>query len=128
MSEYPINDSYTTIDYLKKLVAKFRDDRNWKKYHNPKDLAISISIESNELLELFQWKSLEEIRELLKNKNYFERIKNELADVIIYCLSFADILGIDVSQAVIEKIKLNEAKYPVEKFKGNYYKPNNESS
>jgi len=91
-------------------------------------LAISISIESNELLELFQWKSLEEIRELLKNKNYLERIKNELVDVIIYCLSFADILGIDVSQAVIEKIRLNKAKYSVEKFKGNYYKPNNESS
>ena len=91
-------------------------------------MAISISIESNELLELFQWKSLEEIRELLKNKNYLERIKNELVDVIIYCLSFADILGIDVSQAVIEKIRLNKAKYSVEKFTGNYYKPNNESS
>jgi NTP pyrophosphatase (non-canonical NTP hydrolase) len=91
-------------------------------------LAISISIESNELLELFQWKSLEEIQKLLENPDYLKRVKNELADVIIYCLSLADILGIDVSQAVIEKIKLNEAKYSVEKFKGNYYKPNNESS
>jgi NTP pyrophosphatase (non-canonical NTP hydrolase) len=123
MSEYSTNDNSTTIDYLKKLVVKFRDDRDWKKYHNPKDLAISISIESNELLELFQWKTLEEIQKLLENPDYIKKIKNELADVIIYSLSLADILGIDVSQAVIEKIKLNEEKYPVEKFKGNYYKP-----
>jgi NTP pyrophosphatase (non-canonical NTP hydrolase) len=123
MSEYSTNDNSTTIDYLKKLVVKFRDDRDWKKYHNPKDLAISISIESNELLELFQWKTLEEIQKLLENPDYLKKVKNELADVVIYSLSLADILGIDVSQAVIEKIKLNEAKYPVEKFKGNYYKP-----
>jgi NTP pyrophosphatase (non-canonical NTP hydrolase) len=123
MTEYSPNDNSTTIDYLKKLVVKFRDDRDWKKYHNPKDLAISISIESNELLELFQWKTLEEIQKLLENPDYMKKIKNELADVIIYSLSLADILGIDVSQAVTEKIKLNEAKYPVEKFKGNYYKP-----
>jgi dCTP diphosphatase len=74
-----------------------------EKYHNPKDLAISISIESNELLELFQWKNLDEIQKLLENPDYLKRIKNELADVIIYCLSFVDVLGIDVSQAVIEK-------------------------
>jgi NTP pyrophosphatase (non-canonical NTP hydrolase) len=123
MSEYSTNDNSTTIDYLKKLVVKFRDDRDWKKYHNPKDLAISISIESNELLELFQWKTLEEIQKLLGNPDYLKKVKNELADVIIYSLSLADVLGIDVSQAVIEKIKINEAKYPVEKFKGNYYKP-----
>jgi NTP pyrophosphatase (non-canonical NTP hydrolase) len=123
MAEYSKSDNSTTIDYLKKLVVKFRDDRDWKKYHNPKDLAISISIESNELLELFQWKTLEEIQKLLENPDYMKKIKNELADVIIYSLSLADILGIDVSQAVIEKIKLNEAKYPVEKFRGNYYKP-----
>jgi NTP pyrophosphatase (non-canonical NTP hydrolase) len=123
MDEYSTNDNSTTIDYLKKLVAKFRDDRNWKKYHNPKDLAISISIEANELLELFQWKSLNEIQKLIKNPDYLKMIRNELADVIIYCLSFVDVLGIDVSKAVIEKIKINEAKYPIEKFKGNYYKP-----
>jgi NTP pyrophosphatase (non-canonical NTP hydrolase) len=123
MDEYSANDNSTTIDYLKKLVAKFRDDRDWKKYHNPKDLAISISIESNELLELFQWKNLDDIQKLLENPDYLKRIKNELADVIIYCLSFVDVLGIDVSKLVIEKIKINEAKYPIEKFKGNYYKP-----
>ena len=123
MEKYQTNDDSTTISYLKRLVTKFRDDREWIKYHNPKDLAISISIEAGELLELFQWKSLEEINKLLENPEYLKKIRHELADIIIYCLSLADILQIDVTEAIVEKIKINEEKYPVEKFKSRYYKP-----
>jgi len=117
-----VNDDKTPISFLKSLVRKFRDERGWKKYHNPKDLAISISIEANELLELFQWLSKKEIKNKLKDPKFLERVKEELADVIIYCLNFSDILDIDISSSVVEKIRKNERKYPVSKFKNVYYK------
>ena len=115
-------DEETTIEELKKLVAKFRDERNWKKYHNPKDLAVSISIEAAELLEKFQWKSNEETEEMLKNKEKLEKISEELADIIDYCLSFSDVTGIDISGVVKKKIEENKKKYPIEKVNGNYKK------
>jgi NTP pyrophosphatase (non-canonical NTP hydrolase) len=115
-------DKETTVEELKKLVAKFRDERNWKKYHKPKDLAISINIEAAELLEHFQWKTDEKINEMLKNKEKVKQISEELADIIDYCLSFADVMNIDISEALKKKIEENKKKYPVEKIKGNYKK------
>jgi len=115
-------DDETTVEELKKLVINFRDERDWKKYHKPKDLAISISIEAAELLEELQWKTDKEIEELLKNKEKLEKISEELADVIDYCLSFADVTKIDISEALKKKIEENKEKYPVEKTKGNYKK------
>jgi len=117
-------DKETTIEELKKLIVKFRDDRDWKKYHKPKDLAVSISIEAAELLEQFQWKTDEEINEMLKDKKRFDKISEELADIIDYCLSFSDIAEIDISEALKKKIEENKKKYPVEKIKGNYKKYN----
>lgn len=117
-------DNKTTIEELKKLVVKFRDERDWKKYHKPKDLAASINIEAAELLEQFQWKSDEEINEMLKDENKFDKISDELADIIDYCLSFSDVTKIDVSEALKKKIEENKKKYPVEKFKGDYKKYN----
>ncbi len=108
---------------LRNLVIKFRDQRGWKKYHNPKDLSISIAIEAAELMELFQWKdqatpgneeeinkSLEKIK---RDKKYMRRIKEELADVLIYCLSLSDILDIDMGDMIKMKMKMNEKKYPI---------------
>lgn len=111
-------DSKTTLDELKKKVASFRDAREWKPYHNPKDLAVGISIEANELLELFQWKSPDEARALMGNPKKAELVSDELADIVIYCLSASDEMGIDLSHAVQEKLLKNERKYPVEKAKG----------
>ncbi|MEH7435696.1 nucleotide pyrophosphohydrolase [Bacillus thuringiensis] len=91
-------------------VLKFRDDRNWNQFHNPKDLAISLSLESSELLENFQWKSSEEAVE-----KKFEDIKDELADVLIYSLLLADQLDIDVEEVILNKLEKNNKKYPVEK-------------
>ena len=91
-------------------IIKFRDDRNWSQYHNSKDLAISISLEANELLELFQWNSSEET----VNKNLNE-IKDELADVLIYSILLSDKLDIDINQIVENKLDKNAKKYPVEK-------------
>lgn len=90
-------------------VLKFRDDRNWKQFHNPKDLAISISLEAAELLEIFQWSGQDTICEEKKDK-----IKEELADVLNYCILMADVCGLDLDEIVREKIERNNEKYPVE--------------
>lgn len=94
-------------------ILKFRDDRDWKQFHNPKDLAISISLEAAELLEVFQWSGSD-----TSNVNKQEKIKEELADVINYCVLMADACGLDIDEIVQEKLKVNNAKYPVEKAKG----------
>ena len=94
-------------------VLKFRDDRNWRQFHNPKDLAISICLEAAELLEVFQW-SAEDVR--CEDKK--DKIREELADVLNYCILMADACGLDMDEIVLEKIKKNEEKYPVEKAYG----------
>ncbi|APH06805.1 nucleotide pyrophosphohydrolase [Bacillus weihaiensis] len=90
-------------------INRFRDERNWRQYHNPKDLAISISIEAAELLEDFQWITSEEA---LKRNG--ENIREEIADVLIYSLMLCSDLGLDVKKIVEEKIEKNGRKYPVE--------------
>ena len=90
-------------------IRKFTEDRDWDQFHSPANLAKSISIEANELLECFQW-----------NDNDFdiEHVKEELADVIVYCQDMLDKLGLDADEIVNAKMTKNEAKYPVEKAKG----------
>lgn len=95
-------------------VIKFRNDRNWKQFHNPKDLAISISLEAAELLEVFQWSAGDVNCEEKKDK-----IREELADVVNYCVLMADACGLNLDEIVLEKIKKNNEKYPVEKAFGN---------
>ncbi|MGO4938173.1 nucleotide pyrophosphohydrolase [Fundicoccus sp. Sow4_H7] len=94
-------------------INKFRDDRDWRQFHNEKDLALSITLEAAELLEIFQWKTAEEG---IKN---IEAIKDELADVLIYSLMLADNLNLNVEELIDAKIAKNNNKYPVEKSKGN---------
>lgn len=112
-------DESTTVSDLKKRVAAFRDARDWKKFHNPKDLAASISIEANELLELFQWKTPQEVEALLSDAKKRGEVQDELADIVVYCISAADQMDIDLSDAIEGKLRKNEAKYPVEKAFGN---------
>ncbi|ORO96052.1 nucleotide pyrophosphohydrolase [Streptococcus mitis] len=100
----------STID----KINKFRDDRDWRKFHNEKDLAISISIEASELLELFQWKESKEV-----TSKSLERIKEELADVLIYSFMLADNLQLDVEKIIEDKLVDNNRKYPVNLSKGN---------
>lgn len=94
-------------------VLAFREERDWSQFHNPKDLAISISIEAAELLEVFQWSGAE-----LGAGAKFDAAKEELADVIIYCIYLADCLGVDIEGAVEDKVGRNSKKYPVEKTRG----------
>lgn len=100
-------------------ILKFRDDRNWKQFHNPKDLAISISLEASELLEVFQWSA-----EDVSGNGKLDKIKEELADVINYCVLMADTCGLDIDEIVQDKIELNEKKYPVDKAKDSKKKYN----
>lgn len=94
-------------------VLKFRDDRNWRQFHTPKDLALSLSLEAAELLEVFQWSGKD-----LECSNKIGSIREELADVLSYCILMADVCGLDLDEIINEKVDKNEAKYPVEKSKG----------
>ncbi len=96
------------------MILKFRDDRSWKQFHNPKDLAISISLEAAELLEVFQWSGAD-----LECRDKLDKIKEELADVVNYAVLMADACGLDLDEIVWEKVRRNEEKYPVEKAFGN---------
>lgn len=95
-------------------ILKFRDDRNWKQFHTPRDLAISISLEASELLEKFQWNPSDV--DIAAKK---EKISEEIADVLIYCAYLSDTLNLDMDKIVSDKIEKNSKKYPVEKSFGN---------
>lgn len=98
------------IESLIKKVDDFRDERNWRRYHNAKDLAISLSIEASELLEAFQWKTSEEAWE--ENE---ENIKEEIADVLIYALTLCSELNLNIEDIILEKINKNNIKYKIDK-------------
>lgn len=94
---------------INKQIKQFVNERNWDKFHSPANLAKSISIEANELLECFQW----------DEQNYnLDDVKDELADVFTYCFQLADKLDVDIYQIIIDKMQKNIVKYPIDKFKG----------
>lgn len=93
-----------------KEIIKFRNDRDWKQYHNPKDLAISLSLEASELLENFQWSTSEE-----SVSKRLTQMKEELADVLIYAVLFAESTGLDMDQIIMDKLAINQKKYPADK-------------
>lgn len=103
-----------TFEEAAAKALKFREERDWAQFHNPKDLAISISLEAAELLEVFQWSGTDVTVSKKQNCMY-----EELADVVIYCIYLADTIGIDLSEAVDAKIDINSQKYPIEKSRGN---------
>lgn len=109
-----MSDKTTTIQSLKEFVATFAEERDWKQFHSPKNLSMSIAIEAAELMEIFQWSNGG-----MDNKN-IEKVQEELADVLIYCLYMAHTTGIDLAVAIKNKVAANALKYPVEKYKGRY--------
>ncbi len=113
-------DSKTSVQNLKDWAEKFRDDRDWKQFHNPKDLAEAVVVEAGELLELFLWQDKQQVEKKIKeNPEFLGKIKDELADVIITSMNFANsIEGLDISEAVKQKMEKNNKKYPVEKARG----------
>lgn len=110
------------IEKLTEKILKFRNARNWKQFHNPKDLALSLVLEATEVLEHFQWKTSEEIdKYIVSNKN---DIAEELADVFYWVLLMSNDLDIDISDALEKKLELNAKKYPVSKAKNKHTKYN----
>jgi len=112
-----LDDSNTTFKTVKSLIEKFIQDRDWKKFHTPRNLAESISIESAELLEIFQWTTNDEDWSVMQDESKL-KMQEELADILIYCFSLSNAAGIDIVQSLLSKIKRNEAKYPTELYKG----------
>jgi len=108
-------DSTTSIAELKSKVVKFRDERGLKKFHEIKDLSAAIAIESAELQETILWKSDDEIKKFLTNAKNLEGVEDEMADIAIYLLSLADVLGIDFSDSILKKLRRNEIKHPIKK-------------
>ncbi len=107
-----MSDKTTTITDLKAIVAQFVAARDWQSYHNAKNLAMSIAIEAAELQEHFQWVSIEEGQQYLQTPENRAEVADELADVLIYCLSFAIQAEIDVSEAIRAKMSRNEFRFP----------------
>lgn len=99
------------INEIIQALLKFRNERDWEQFHNPKDLALAISVESAEMLELFLWKNPEEADK--------EKVKEELADILSFTFLLADKYGFDIKQIILDKIKANGQKYPIDKAKGN---------
>lgn len=106
-----MTDKTRTIQEIKDKVALFVEERNWNEAHNPKNLSMSIAIEASELMEIFQWLSLEESLNI-NNSDERVHLQEELSDIIIYCFSLANQLGIDISSSIDDKIKKNAIKYP----------------
>ena len=111
-------DSATTLQDLKDLVREFVRERDWERFHSPKNLSMAMAAEAAELMEHFLWDTLEASHEKARN----EDVADELADVLLYLLEFANMSEIDISAAVARKAKKNAEKYPVEKSKGNSLK------
>ena len=104
-------------------LLEFRRKRDWKQFHNPKELAAALVVEASELLEIFQWKSHDEVAGLLEGPSR-ERVEEEIADVVILLSCLCHDLRLDLNAAVLSKLQKNEAKYPVEKAFGNARKYN----
>ncbi len=106
------DDSTTTVAELKSIVQQFVDERNWRKFHNAKNLSMSLAIEAAELMEHFQWLTTDEV--VAGEQQDLAEIADELADVTCYALALANVLKIDLAQAVSSKMVKNRQKYPVE--------------
>ncbi len=109
-----------TIEEIQQKVIKFRDDRNWKQFHNPKDLALSLTLEAAEVMEKFQWKNSQEMGEYIQNNR--SNIAEEIADVFKYLLIICHDLNINLEQATLKKMKKDNQHYPVKKTKGKHTK------
>ena len=115
-----IMDRTTTVSELRDLVEQFVTERDWAQFHSPKNLAMALSIEAAELMDLFKWQTVSESINAMKQAGTKRAAADEIADVIIYSLAFANRNRIDVSGAVTRKIDKNRKKYPEDKFRGKF--------
>ncbi|MCS7306757.1 MAG: nucleotide pyrophosphohydrolase [Thermoguttaceae bacterium] len=113
-------DRHTTVQQMRDWVAQFVDERDWRPFHSPKNLAMGMAIEAAELMEHFQWISTEESWQVVSEPGRLQPVVEELADVVCYALAMANVLGIDLSRAVREKLEKNAQKYPASEYRGRY--------
>ncbi len=118
-----MTDHVTTIAELRAMVQRFVSDRKWEPHHAPKNLAMALAIEAAELMEHFQWIDVASSRDVGGDPKKKSDVADELSDVICYAIAMANVLDLDISESLRAKMKKNEAKYPVERYQGNYEKP-----
>jgi len=116
-------DDAVTLAELRAAVDTFVEARDWRQFHNAKDLAISISLEAAELLEEFQWLDAAQVAAASADPVARQRVRLELADILVYCLCLSNALDIDVSEAVLEKLGLAGGKYPAQEYAGRARRP-----
>ena len=114
----PVSDAQTTVAELKSRVLHFVRERDWEQFHSPKNLSMALAAEAGELMEHFLWSTPDQAAVVARDPAKRERIAEELADVVIYALEFANIAGLDVAAAIERKMTANAARYPVEKARG----------
>lgn len=114
------SDRETTVQQLRDLVARFVEERDWRQFHAPKNLAMSLAIEAAELMEHFQWLTVEASRSLAEDRQRVSAAAEELADVLCYALALANELQLDVASAVRDKMQKNARKYPIEEYRGRF--------
>ncbi|MDE5932953.1 MAG: nucleotide pyrophosphohydrolase [Lachnospiraceae bacterium] len=115
-------DDTTTISDLKQRIKCFCEERDWNQFHNPKDLAIGISTEANELLDIFRFKTEEQMKEIFLKEHSREHVEEEIADVLFFVIRFAQMNHLDLDMCLKNKMEKNSRKYSVEKSKGNNLK------
>jgi dCTP diphosphatase len=115
-----MSDADTTLAALRAEVHHFVEERDWAKFHNPKNLAMSIAIEAAELMEHFQWQGGEEGRDVRRSTEDFQAVREELADIFCFLLAFANALDIDLTSSLREKMVKNAVKYPADRFRGRF--------
>lgn len=115
-----MSDETTTVADLRDLVREFVDERDWEQFHAPKNVSMALAIEAAELMEHFQWISVEASRQIGGQPDRLAAVAEELADVLCYGLALANTLQIDISQTMADKMRKNREKYPVERFKGKF--------
>ena len=115
-----MKDDQTTVAELTALVARFVAERDWQQFHDPKNLSASIAIEAAELMEHFQWLRSDELVGVANDPKAVGEIREEVADILAYLLSFASRMKIDLSSALADKMAKNATKYPADQFRGKY--------
>jgi dCTP diphosphatase len=106
------------IENLKKILDEFATVRDWTQFHNPKNLSMALTVEAGELLEIFQWMTDDQAKQAKNNFHIVTEVSHELADIMLYLIRLATFMDINLAEAVFNKIKLNDKKYPVEQVKG----------
>ena len=115
-----MSDTHTTVTELREMVRDFVNQRDWQQFHAPKNISMALSIEAAELMEHFQWLTLEASRAIRDDETAKQAIGEELADVVCYALALANELDLDLSNAMQAKMEKNRQKYPADKYKGRY--------